>query len=125
MYPGSRETPDSLFLLRVPMRRAVILPGLIGLLIVVAGGSLAGPVVVESEQVSPTPTVGATAARVDVNRADRDELSRLPGMTREAADRIIQKRPYRKLDELISKKAIGKKQFAQIRDYISVGPGGM
>ena len=125
MYPGSRETPDSLFLLRVPMRRAVILPGLIGLLIVVAGGSLAGPVAVESGQVSPTPTVGATAARVDVNRADRDELSRLPGMTREAADRIIQKRPYRKLDELISKKAIGKKQFAQIRDYISVGPGGM
>jgi DNA uptake protein ComE-like DNA-binding protein len=46
-------------------------------------------------------------------------------MTLETADRIIQKRPYRKLDELISKKAIGKKQFAQIRDYISVGPGGM
>ena len=68
MYPGSRETPDSLFLLRVPMRRAVILPGMI---------------------------------------------------------RIVQKRRYRKLDELIGKKAIGKKQFAQIRDYISVGPGRM
>jgi DNA uptake protein ComE-like DNA-binding protein len=46
-------------------------------------------------------------------------------MTPEAADRIIQKRPYRKLDDLISKKAIGKKQFAQIRDYIRVRPGGM
>ena len=125
MHPGSRETPDSLFLLRVPMRRAVILLGLIGLLIVVVGGSLAGPPGVESGGVSPSPTVAAKAARIDVNRAERDELSRLPGMTPEVADRIIQKRPYRKLDELISKKAIGKKQFAQIRDYISVGPGGM
>jgi hypothetical protein len=125
MYPGSRETPDSLFLLRVPMRRAVILPGFIGLLIVVAGGSLEWPFAAEGGGLSPIPTIGSKAARVDVNRADRDELSRLPGMTPEAADRIIQKRPYRKLDELISKKAIGKKQFAQIRDYISVGPGGM
>ena len=125
MYPGSRETPDSLFLLRVPMRRAVLLPGLIGLLVVVAGGSPEGPVAAVGGGISPIPTIGTKAARVDVNRADRDELSRLPGMTPEAADRIIQKRPYRKLDELISKKAIGKKQFAQIRDYISVGPGGM
>jgi DNA uptake protein ComE-like DNA-binding protein len=107
------------------MRRAVILPGLIGLLIAVVSGSLAGSVAVEGGGISPTPTVGSKAARVDVNRADRDELIRLPGMTPEAADRIIQRRPYRKLDELISKKAIGKKQFAQIRDYISVGPGGM
>jgi len=125
MYPGSRGTPDSLFLLRVPMRRAVILLGLIGLLIVVVGGSLAGAPGVEGRGVSPSPTVAARAARIDVNRAERDELSRLPGMTPEVADRIIQKRPYRKLDELISKKVIGKKQFAQIRDYISVGPGGM
>jgi len=44
----------------------------------------------------------------------------LPGMIR-----IVQKRPYRKLDELIGKKAIGKKQFEGIRDYISVGPGRM
>jgi competence protein ComEA len=125
MHPGSRETPDSLFLLRVPMRRAVILLGLIGLLIVVVGGSPAGPPGVEGGGASPSPTVAAKAARVDVNRAERDELSRLPGMTPEVADRIIEKRPYRKLDELIRKKVIGKKQFAQIRDYISVGRGGM
>ncbi len=94
------------------------------MLIAVVGGSLAGTVGVGSG-ISPTPTVGTKAVRIDVNRAARDELSRLPGMTPEAADRIIQKRPYRKLDELVSKKAIGKKQFAQIREYVSVGPGGM
>ena len=125
MYPGSRETPDLLFPLRVPMRRAVFLSGLIGLLVVVAGGAPEGPVGADGGGITPIPTIGTKATRVNVNRADRNELSRLPGMTPEAADRIIQKRPYRKLDELVSKKAIGKKQFAQIRDYISVGPGGM
>ena len=107
------------------MRRTVFLLCLIGGLIVVSHGSLAGSVAVESRGVSATSTVGAKAVRVDVNRAERHELSRLPGMTPEAADRIIEKRPYRKLDELISKKAIGKKQFAQIRDYIRVRLGGM
>jgi DNA uptake protein ComE-like DNA-binding protein len=107
------------------MRRVVILFGFIGLLIAVVGGSLAGTVGVGSDGIAPTPTMGTKAGRIDVNRAARDDLSRLPGMTPEAADRIIQKRPYRKLDELVSKKAIGKKQFAQIREYISVGSGGM
>jgi DNA uptake protein ComE-like DNA-binding protein len=107
------------------MSRVVVFLALIGLLIVSVGGSLEGAAGVRSGGISPTPTVGTKAERVDVNRAERGELSRLPGMTPEAADRIIQKRPYRKLDELVSKKAIGKKQFAQIREYISVGPGGM
>jgi len=109
----------------MPMRRVVILLGLIGLLIVVAGGSPVGGAGAQGRGMSPSPTVASKPTRIDVNRAERDELSRLPGMTPEGADRIIQKRPYRKLDELISKKAIGKKQFAQIRDYISVGTGGM
>ena len=96
-----------------------------GVLVAASNGLLAGSVAVESRGVLADSTVRAKAVRVDVNLAERGELSRLPGMTPEAADRIIEKRPYRKLDELISKKAIGKKQFAQIRDYISVRPGSM
>jgi DNA uptake protein ComE-like DNA-binding protein len=46
-------------------------------------------------------------------------------MTQEVADRVIQNRPYRKLDELISKKVIGKKHFAQIREFVVIGPNGM
>jgi competence protein ComEA len=107
------------------MRRAVFCLCLIGVFVVASNGSLAGSVAVESRGVAAASTARAKAVRVDVNLAERDELSRLPGMTPEAADRIIEKRPYRKLDELISKKVIGKKQFAQIRDYISVRPGGM
>ena len=77
------------------------------------------------DKASASWTVATKAARVDVNRADRGELSRVPGMTLEAAGRIIQHRPYRRLDDLVSKKVIGKKQFAQIRECIIVGPGGM
>jgi len=105
------------------MRRVVIFFSLTALLVT---GSLAVLVAGRAEDKIPASlTVATKAARVDVNRADRDELGRLPGMTPEAADRIIQHRPYRRLDDLISKKAIGKKQFAQIREYIIVGPGGM
>jgi DNA uptake protein ComE-like DNA-binding protein len=68
--------------------------------------------------------VAGKTAKVDVNRADRDEIGRLPGMTAQTVDRIIQNRPYRKLDELVSKRVIGKKQFAEIREYIVVGPNG-
>jgi DNA uptake protein ComE-like DNA-binding protein len=105
------------------MRRIAVFVSLTSLLLT---GSLAVLVAGKAEEKIPASlTVATKAARVDVNRADRDELGRLPGMTLEAADRIIQHRPYRRLDDLIRKKAIGKKQFAQIREYIIVGPGGM
>ena len=76
--------------------------------------------------VKPTLAVVAPkAVKVDLNRAGREEIGRLPGMTAQTVERIIQNRPYRKLDELIGKKVVGKKQFAEIREYIVVGPNGM
>jgi DNA uptake protein ComE-like DNA-binding protein len=108
------------------MRRVAIFLSATGLVVGLAGGWLAGQAASQGEaKMSPSLTVATKPARIDVNRADREELGRLPGMTLEAADRIIQNRPYRRLDELLSKKVIGKKQFAQIREYIIVGPGGM
>jgi DNA uptake protein ComE-like DNA-binding protein len=60
------------------------------------------------------------AAKVDLNTAGAEEIARLPGMTDQIAQRIIERRPYRKLDELITKKVLGKKEFAQIREYIVI-----
>jgi DNA uptake protein ComE-like DNA-binding protein len=68
---------------------------------------------------SATHTVAGT--KVDVNRASAKELSRLPGMTNQTADRIIRNRPYRKLDDLVTRKVLGKKQFAQIKELIVAG----
>jgi len=60
--------------------------------------------------------------RIDVNTASVRELERLPGLGRELVERIVQHRPYKNLDELITKKVLGRKQFARIKDKIRVGP---
>ena len=57
-------------------------------------------------------------AKVDLNQATLDELARLPGITRVLAERIVSHRPYRKLDDLVTRKVLGKKQFARIREYV-------
>jgi DNA uptake protein ComE-like DNA-binding protein len=60
--------------------------------------------------------------RVDVNRASLDELCRLPGITRVVGEKIVAHRPYKRLDDLVAKRILGKKQFALVREYINVGP---
>jgi DNA uptake protein ComE-like DNA-binding protein len=64
-----------------------------------------------------------SASKVDVNRAAAKELSRLPGMTVQDAERVVLNRPYRKLDDLVTRKILGKKQFAQIKELIVAGKG--
>ena len=62
-----------------------------------------------------------TAARkVNLNTATLRELERLPGLGPELAKRIVQHRPYQKLDELIARKVLGRKQFARIKERIRV-----
>jgi DNA uptake protein ComE-like DNA-binding protein len=64
-----------------------------------------------------------SAGKTDLNTASVDELSRLPGMNVQIAEKIIGNRPYRKLDELITKKVLGKKEFAQVREYVVIRSG--
>ena len=60
--------------------------------------------------------------KVDINQAGLEELTRLPGITPAIAERIAQHRPYRKLDDLVTRNVLGKKQFARIREYVVVHP---
>ena len=60
-------------------------------------------------------------AKVDINTASAMELERLPGMTGKLSQRIIAHRPYRKIDDLVRRKVLGRKQLAGITEYISVG----
>ncbi len=105
------------------MRRAVLLIG-------IAGGVLLGVFLWLSkpqtvvEPPAPAPVADKVArAKVDVNQASREELLSLPGMSPELAAQIIRHRPYRKLDDLVSRKVLGKKEFARIREYIVVRRG--
>ncbi len=63
----------------------------------------------------------APAKKVDLNRAPLDEICRLPGIPREIGQKIIKYRPYRRLDDLVSRRILSKKQFARVREYVSVG----
>ena len=60
--------------------------------------------------------------KVDLNNAGVEELTRLPGITPILAERIAKHRPYRKLDDLVARNVLGKKQFARIREFIVVNP---
>jgi DNA uptake protein ComE-like DNA-binding protein len=69
-----------------------------------------------ARQGSPT-----AVKRINVNLATPEEIRHLPGVTAELVERIIRNRPYRRMDELVTKKVMGKKQFAELREYIAVG----
>ena len=65
-------------------------------------------------------TAKSPTRKTDLNSATVRELTNLPGIGRELAERIVRHRPYRKLDQLIAKKVLGRKQFARIKDRIRV-----
>lgn len=43
---------------------------------------------------------------VDINKASREDLLSLPGISEREADRIIAERPYRDADDLVKRKII-------------------
>ena len=77
---------------------------------------------VRSDAVSE-PSEATATKKVDVNRASLEEICRLPGIAKESGQKIIKHRPYRRLDDLVSRRVLSKKQFARIREYVSVGSG--
>ena len=57
---------------------------------------------------------------VDVNNASETELESLPGIGPALARRIVEGRPYRKVDDLLRIKGIGKGRLAEIRGHVAV-----
>ena len=57
---------------------------------------------------------------VDLNKASRDELASLPGITSHDADRIIAERPYASPHQLISRHVVSEDEYNQIQDRVVV-----
>jgi len=55
-----------------------------------------------------------------VNRASLREICGSLGVSVEVGQRIVKLRPYRRLDDLVSKRALGKKEFAKVREFIMI-----
>lgn len=60
----------------------------------------------------------AQSSLVDINSASAEQLDNLPGIGQARAKAIIDHRPYRSKDELVSKKVIPQNAYEAIKDKI-------
>ncbi len=57
---------------------------------------------------------------ININLASADELDSLPGIGPATAAKIISGRPYETIDDLLTKKAVGKSVLEKIKDRVTV-----
>jgi DNA uptake protein ComE-like DNA-binding protein len=58
---------------------------------------------------------------VNINRASREDLLTLPGITEHEADRIIAERPYDNTDDLVRRHLVPREEFDKLSDRIIAG----
>ena len=59
---------------------------------------------------------------VDLNKASKDDLASLPGISSREADRIIAERPYANTHQLVSRHVLTEDQYSGIQDRVVVNP---
>jgi DNA uptake protein ComE-like DNA-binding protein len=55
---------------------------------------------------------------VNINKASREDLLSLPGVTDRDADRIIAERPFDSADDLVKRRIISQAEYDRIRDRV-------
>ncbi len=68
----------------------------------------------------PTSQTGLYAAFIDLNLATIEELDTLPGVGKITAQKIVDNRPFKALEELITKKIISNNVFNNIKNLIGL-----
>lgn len=62
----------------------------------------------------------SNTVKVNINTADQSQLEALPAIGPVTAGKIISARPYNSVEDLLTKKVVGKSTFAKIKDLVSV-----
>ena len=57
---------------------------------------------------------------VDLNKASKDDLASLPGITPQQADRIMAERPYANSHQLVTRSILSEDEYSQIQDRVVV-----
>lgn len=82
------------------------------------------PRAVREEIASPPDVTAHTRPLVNLNRATREELEKLPGIGEGLAARIVEHRerygPFRRVEHLLAVRGISERRFAELRFYVTV-----
>jgi competence protein ComEA len=55
---------------------------------------------------------------ININKASREDLTGLPGITEHEADRIMAARPFNNAHDLVTRRVLSEAEYARIRDRI-------
>lgn len=55
---------------------------------------------------------------LDLNRATKEQLLTLPGMTPQTSDKVIAGRPYDSADQLVDRRILTQAQYEKIKDKV-------
>ena len=58
---------------------------------------------------------------ININKASREDLLSLPGLTEHQADRIIAQRPFTNAHDLVTRHVLSEEQYAKVRDRVIAG----
>jgi competence protein ComEA len=62
-----------------------------------------------------------TDKAIDINKASREDLMSLPGLSDREADRIIADRPFANADDLVRRRIVSQSEYDKIRDRVIAG----
>jgi DNA uptake protein ComE-like DNA-binding protein len=58
---------------------------------------------------------------ININKASREDLLTLPGLTEREADRIIAERPFENAHDLVTRRLVTESEYEKIRDRVIAG----